>query len=389
MRKRLALTTIILPALVLMMTGLLPGLSWAGVLHCDIDSGGASPFSPYTRENPIAADQDTPDYTVVLSLDYAQFLPNMRLTCTSDGQEFTAPASFDGNISLSLTAINDQKLDWAGEAQTNNNGIKMKMYIKAVSINEEPLANSYPPAKMAAGKRLGMEYPIVDGKDDTTLVQFGAQYNADQSLYKYDTKYNFAIESMRAELIKLGWMEYSSTAVIPPGSHLTFSIDGLGGIATVDVPLGSGVFMAAPSCKLDNKHQVVELGELHPNTTGSFPQNGPMNRFGMDFTCSSYTNNVEFTFEDANAVLNGKKTLVVHSVANGKAVNGLAVGMYDSEGKEVVMGVKQNLGVGQKGKNTASFQAAIIQTAAEITDSNNNAFTGKFNAKANVTITYY
>jgi type 1 fimbria pilin len=389
MRKRLSLTTIILSAMMLMLTGLFPALSWAGVLHCDIDSGGASPFSPYTRENPIAADQNTPDYTVVLSLDYAQFLPNMRLTCTSDGQEFTAPASFDGDISLSLSAVNDQQLDWAGEAQTTNNGIKMKMYIKAVSINEEPLANSYPPAKMVAGKRLGVEYPIVSGKDDTTLVQFGAQYNANKSLFKYDTKYNFAIESMRAELIKFGWMEYGSAAVIPPGTHLTFSIDGLGGIATVDVPLGSGVFIAAPSCTLDNKHQIVELGAFRPNSTGSYPQNGPMTRFGMNFTCSSYTNNVEFTFEDANALLSAKKTLVVHSAADGKAVNGLAVAMYDNEGKEVVMGVKQNLGVGQQGKNVASFQAAIVQTAAEITDSKNNAFTGKFTAKANVTITYY
>jgi type 1 fimbria pilin len=114
-----------------------------------------------------------------------------------------------------------------------------------------------------------------------------------------------------------------------------------------------------------------------------------MTRFGMNFTCSSYTNNVEFTFEDANALLSAKKTLVVHSAADGKAVNGLAVAMYDNEGKEVVMGVKQNLGVGQQGKNVASFQAAIVQTAAEITDSKNNAFTGKFTAKANVTITYY
>ncbi|MBU9843871.1 fimbrial protein [Rahnella sp. FRB 231] len=313
----------------------------------------------------------------------------MRLTCTSDGQDFTAPASFDGDISLSLSAVNDQQLDWDGNAQTTNNGIKMKMYIKAVSINEEPLANSYPPAKMAAGKRLGVEYPIVNGKDDSTLVQFGAQYNADKSLYKYDTKYNFAIESMRVELIKFGWMEYGSAAVVPPGTHLTFTIDGLAGITTVDVPLGSGVFIAAPSCTLDNKHQIVELGAFHPNSTGSYPQNGPMTRFGMDFTCSSYTNNVEFTFEDANAVVKDKKTLVVHSVADGKTVDGLAIGIYDNEGKEVVMGVKQNLGIGQQGKNTASFQAAIIQTAAEITDSKNNAFTGKFTAKANVTITYY
>lgn len=366
-----------------------PATTFAAVLHCDIDSGGAQPFSPYTRENPIAADQNTPDYTVVLSLDYAQFLPNMRLTCTSDGQEFEAPAAFNGTISLSLSAVNDKALNWTGEADTTNNGIKLKMYIKAVSINEETLPSSYPPAAMAAGKRLGVEYPIVNGKDDTTLVEFGAQYNAAKTLYKYDNKYNFAVESMRAELIKFGWMEYGSQAVIPSGAHLTFTIDGLGGIATVDVPLGSGVYIAAPSCSLDNKHQVVDLGSIRKSGSGTFPQEGPLTRFGMDFTCSSYTSNVEFTFDDANAVINGKDTLVVHDAADNKALSGIAVEIYDSEGKVVKTGVKQNLGIGQQGKNTASFQAAIVQTAANVTDSGGNSFTGKITAKANVTITYY
>lgn len=374
---------------VFLLVSLIPLFSQAGVLHCDIDSGGAAPFSPYTRENPVGVDENTPDYSVILSLDYAQFLPNMRLTCTSDGQEFEAPAAFDGKISLSLSAVNDTMLDWAGEAQTTNNGIKLKLYIKAVQLSDETPENSYPSAKMVLGKRLGVEYPIVNGKDDSTLVEFGAQYNKSKTLYKYDQKYNFAIQSMRAELIKLGWVEYKSIAVIPPGAHLTFSIDGLGGIATVDVPLGSGVFMAAPSCSLDNKHQSVDLGTIRKTSSGTYPQEGPLTRFGMDFTCSTMTKNVELTFEDANAVLKGHDTLVTHSAANGQKLNGLAVGLYNSEGKAIRMDIKQNVGNGNKGKNTAYFQAAIIQTASEITDSNNQAFTGDFTAKANVTITYY
>src|SRR5476649_378887 len=104
MKNRLAPVAISLSRAALFLLGVVPAMGWAGVLHCDIDTGGAAPFSPYTRENPIAADQNTPDYTVLLSLDYAQFLPNMRLTCTLDGQEFDAPATFDGEISLSLCA---------------------------------------------------------------------------------------------------------------------------------------------------------------------------------------------------------------------------------------------------------------------------------------------
>src|SRR5471030_563034 len=366
----------------------LPATGWSA-LHCDIDSGGAAPFSPYTRENPIAVDEDTPDYTVVLSLDYAQFLPNMRLTCSSDGQDFTATASFDGFISLSLSAINDKSLDWTGEAQTNNNGIKLKLYIKAISYNEETLANSYPPAKMAIGKRLGVEYQIVNGKDDTTLFKFGAQYNADKSRYKYDATHNYAIQSMRAELIKLGWVDYSILPVIPSGAHLTFTIDGMSGVSTVDVPLGSGVYMAAPSCKLVSRHQTVDLGSLLKRSTGTFPQSGPLTRFGMDFTCSSYTNNVEFTFDDANAILPGRDQLVVNSAADGKTLNGVAVEITNSEGKPVRTGVKQNLGIAQQGANTAYFQAALVQTAPDITDASNNNFTGKVTAKANITISYY
>lgn len=364
-----------------------PGLSWAG-LHCDINTGGAAPFSPYTRENPIAVDQDTEDYTVILSLDYAQFLPNMRLTCSTDGQDVAAPASFDGSITVSLSAVNDTALDWAGEANTANNGIKMKMYIKAVSYNDETLPNSYPPARLEPGKQLGTEYAIMQGKADTTLFQFGAQYNADKSLYQFDEKHNYAIEAMRVILIKYGWIDYSPLPVIPAGTHLTFTIDGMSGISTIDVPLGSGVYMAAPSCKLDTAHQVVELEDYVKQTAGNFPLEGQHKHFGIGYTCSSYTNNVELTFEDANTPLKGHNALVANTSSGGQEINGLEVRLYNSEGKIVTMEAKQSLGVAQKGPNTAYFDAAVVQTTPNIS-APIAPYTGNFTAKANVTISYY
>jgi type 1 fimbria pilin len=63
--------------------------------------------------------------------------------------------------------------------------------------------------------------------------------------------------------------------------------------------------------------------------------------------------------------------------------------MFNSEGKAVRMGVKQSVGIAQKGKNTAYFQAAVIQTAPQVTDASDHEFTGAFTAKVNVTITYY
>lgn len=388
MRKGL-LAQMMLISAVSLLGGVLPSMTWAGALRCTINTGGSAPFSPFTRENPIAVDEDTPDYSVLLSLDYAQFLPNMRLSCTTDGQQVSAPAGFDGNISLSLSAINDTALDWTGEAQTNNNGVKLRLYIKAVSYNDETLPNSYPPAKLAARKSLGVEYPIINGKDDTTLFEFGAQYNADKSLYKFDDTHNYAIQSMRAELVKLGWIEYSTQPVIPPGAHLTFTVDGMTDVATVDVPLGSGVYMAAPSCSLDSAHQTVDLGNFNKRSSGAFPQEGTQTRFGIGFTCSSYTSNVEFTFDDANAILKGSDKLVAHSEADGKKLTGVAVSLYDAQGNSVITGAKQNIGSAQQGANTAYFQAAIVQTAAEITDSSSANFAGKITAKANVTITYY
>lgn len=106
-----------LMSVVVLLGGVIPQTTWAGALRCTINTGGAAPFSPYTRENPIAVDEDTPDYSVLLSLDYAQFLPNMRLSCTTDGQEVAAPAGFDGTVSLSLSAINDTALDWGSANQ--------------------------------------------------------------------------------------------------------------------------------------------------------------------------------------------------------------------------------------------------------------------------------
>lgn len=127
MRKGLLAQMMLVSAAVLL-GGVLPSMTWAGALRCTINTGGAAPFSPYTRENPIAVDEDTPDYTVVLALDYAQFLPNMKLSCTTDGQEVSAPAGFDGNISLSLSAINDTALDWTGLE-------RLKPIITVLSLN--------------------------------------------------------------------------------------------------------------------------------------------------------------------------------------------------------------------------------------------------------------
>ncbi|MDN6019530.1 MAG: fimbrial protein, partial [Enterobacterales bacterium] len=120
-----------------------------------------------------------------------------------------------------------------------------------------------------------------------------------------------------------------------------------------------------------------------------FPQEGAQTRFGIGFTCSSYTNNVEFTFDDANAILKGNDKLVAHSEADGGKLTGVAVALYDAQGNPIIMGTKQNIGSAQQGANTAYYQAAIVQTAAEITDSSSASFAGKITAKANVTITYY
>ncbi|UQC71094.1 type 1 fimbrial protein, partial [Lelliottia sp. AC1] len=133
----------------------------------------------------------------------------------------------------------------------------------------------------------------------------------------------------------------------------------------------------------------VDLGEFRKSSSGSFPREGKLTRFGMDFTCSSYTNNVEFTFDEPYTIVPGRETISAVSDQNGQKLKGLEVGLYNSEGKVVRMGVKQNIGVGQKGKNTAYFQAAVIQTAPQITDASDHEFTGAFTAKVNVTITYY
>lgn len=153
---------------------------------------------------------------------------------------------------------------------------------------------------------------------------------------------------MRAELVKLGWIEYSALPVIPAGAHLTFTVDGMSGVATVDVPLGSGVYMAAPSCSLDSAHQTVDLGNFNKRSSGSFPQEGAQTRFGIGFTCSSYTNNVEFTFDDANAILKGNDKLVAHSEADGGKLTGVAVALYDAQGNPIIMGTKQILAVHSK-----------------------------------------
>ncbi|WMY73386.1 fimbrial protein [Buttiauxella selenatireducens] len=361
----------------------------ASGLSCEIDTGGAAPFSPFTRAHPIAVDEDTPDYSVILNVDYAYFLPNMRLSCTTNGAYVAPPVGFDGYVTLKLKSVNGKPLNWIGEADTNNNGIKLKMFIKATAISGDTPPSSYPSAAMMPGKSLGAEYPIVNIGPDTSLVQFGAQHNSEKTQYKFDQVYNYAIESMRVELIKYGWVEYSELPVIPPGYDLIFTVEGFAGSTDISVPLGSGVYMAAPSCSLDNPHQTVELGSFSKRSGESYPLVGNRTLFGIGFTCSTFTSHMELTFDDAHTAKSLQARLNAYDASGGlKALDGVGIELYDQDDKPVVLGAQNDLGAFRKGATSVKYSAAIVQTADDITK-DGQPFTGKITGKANVTISYY
>lgn len=373
----------------LMLACLVPGLSWGAAVHCNIDTGGALPFSSYTKEQPIAVAQNTPDNTVILSLDYGQFLPNMHLSCSTDGQNVPVTAGFSGLIYMYLNTVNGSTVSLTGEIPTANSGVTMKLYIKAISYNQEIFPDGVHAVTLNSGMPLNSEHAIVRAKEDTQVFEFGAQYSADKTQYQFSAAHNYAVQSMRVELIKKGTLDYGGQAVIAAGSHLTFAVDGLSGVNTVDIPLGSGVYLGDPSCTLDKPHESVSLGSFNKRSDATYPLEGNLKRFGIGFTCSSYANNVEFTFTDANAQGAGQDLLVVSPASGGMALGGVGIGMYDSEGKRITMGAKQQLGAFNSGPNTAWFQAAIVQTAPNITGSRFSSFTGSITAKANLEITYY
>lgn len=357
----------------------------ASAVSCKFDEAAQMPLNAYTVNNPLAVGPDTPNGTVILSLDYGRFLPALHLSCTSNGQ--VVPAAYDDYIYMNVMSVNNYMLRNSVDITTMNPGIKMRVYIKPISHNTDTLPDSYPPAVMAPGKTLGVEYPLnnTGSNSGTALFGFGGQYNADKTEFKYDAQYNNAVQAVRIELVKTGTITYDSSPVVV-GGQLRYVIDGINdGSNNVFVYFGTGVYLAKPSCQLVNASTRVEMGQFFKKNQ---PYTGKKTLFNLDMTCSTQTNNMEVTFSDAMDLANTGTRLSVSNAQNGHTLDGVQIAVYDPSGKEIDMGTASNLGEMQAGITHTQFSAALVQTNSAITE-NGGDFSGDISGKANVTLTYY
>lgn len=357
---------------------------WAA-FSCTIDDGGVKPFNLMGPDNPIIVPLNTPDGTVIKHWDYGEFIPSMRFSCTTGGQFMTFPAGFDGNVWLDLTAI-DNSIYRNGLAFTHNPGLKLRLYVKAITVNDSPEADSYPPSQMVSGRSLNTEYIVEDAKA-SVLFQFGGKYNADKSQYLFDPSKNFAIQAMAADLIKQGTITYDGTPVMMV-SPLRYNVENSNDQSLyASVLLGTGVYLAKPSCELTNKHQIVNLPDLMKKS-GSMPNEGTRTAFDMAIECNGALDNIDVTFTDANSAQGDNDYLSVFDASTSKSISGVGVRLFDENGNKVVLGDAVHTGAAAQGPSNKRFYAAMTQTESDI-KSEGRDFAGDVTARANVVITYY
>lgn len=361
----------------------------ASTPDCDIDTGGVKPFALMTADQPITVDPNVPDGTVVKHWDYGEFLPNMRVTCTTGGEYYDFPDGFSGELWMALFTVNNAVLTPKGYAYTSNPGLYLRLYIKPLSVSGATVADGDPPAELVSGKAMNVSYPIIT-KADSVVFQFGGQYNADKTGWLYDPTKNYAVEAMAADLVKSGTVSYSGMPVMI-GSQMRFDMENQntgGPQYSVLVNLGTGVFISQSSCSLVDKSQTVQLPDYTKQSGGSFPKEGDHVPFDLSFSCGSAYNNMEVTFTDANVGGSSENYLNVFNAQNNKLINGLGVGLFDSNGRAIQIGQKVPVGSVNEGITGHRFYAAMTQTAQSIQSDGQN-FSGDVTAKADITMTYY
>lgn len=355
---------------------------------CQIDTGGVKPFSLMTADQPITVDPGTPDGTVVKHWDYGEFLPSMRVSCTTDGEYYDFPDGFSGELWMALYLVNNSVLvPVKGWAFTSNPGLYLRLYIKPLSVSGSTVTNGYPPAELVSGKAMNESYPI-GTKADSVVFQFGGQYNEGKTAWLFDSTKNYAVEAMAADLVKYGTVSYSGMPVMI-GSQMRFDLENINaGGSSVFVNLGTGVFISQSSCSLVDKSQTVQLPDYNKQSGGGYPKEGEHVPFDLSFSCGAAFNNMDITFNDANVGGSSANYLNVYNVQNNKVIDGLGVGLFDNTGKAIQIGEIVHAGSVNEGVSSHRFYAAMTQTTENV-QSEGQSFSGDVTARADITMTYY
>lgn len=355
---------------------------------CQIDTGGVKPFSLMTADQPITVDPGTPDGTVVKHWDFGEFLPSMRISCTTNGEYYDFPDGFNGELWMALYLINNAvMIPVKGWGFTSNSGLYLKLYLKPLSVSGATVTNGYPPAELVNGKAMNETYPI-GTKADSVAFQFGGQYNDNKTAWLYDPTKNYAVQAMAADLIKSGTVAYDGMPVMI-GSQLRFDLENMNsGSTSVYVNLGTGVYISQSSCSLVDKRQTVQLPDYTKQSTGGFPKEGDHVPFDLSFSCGAAFSNLDITFTDANVGGSSVDYLNVFNAQNNKVIDGLGVKLFDTAGSAIQIGEKVHTGSVNEGVSSHRFYAAMTQTAAKVLSDGQN-FSGDVTAKADITMTYY
>lgn len=143
------------------------------------------------------------------------------------------------------------------------------------------------------------------------------------------------------------------------------------------VDMTFAVNIVPPVCKLKNAELSIDFGEIEISDIIS---ENVKKKATFSFTDCTNVNNVTISF--SGDYVDGDKNFIKNKAGGGYA-SGVAIGLYDSNGKRIQLKDGKNISAG----NSSSFDFPV--TASVIKDSSSVAITsGKIDTSVNLNITY-
>ncbi|WP_347254649.1 fimbrial protein [Leminorella grimontii] len=369
-------------------------------------------LAPLSVPRTLVVDNNLPNGTVLYSWGYNEFIPNINSYCTGLPVSSTLPSTILFFYPAGQHAFSGGS---NGAYPTRIPGIGIKFYFtytaRGASARSTTLNTSAAQANgsiLSPSEPLNVEYTLLY---NIMFPPVGVEFRSDiissnPLSYSYSQQANHINYSIRAELIKIGTIPYSSTLLSsplfmnnPPSVRVNNSYTSVSNVIG-----GGGIRIVPPSCQLKSSTDYsINMGRwLHsgPNTLQpgiSLPAYGPTKPINISLECSSKLNNVYFRFEDTGTVKLSNKNISLYD-DNGTKIDGIEIEMlYNGSRINVDNSTKTNVGsqgtlntnpaeITFNSQSTIPFTARYVQRSA--IQKGGVSYTGSVTGKVNMYVTY-
>lgn len=281
----------------------------------------ASELAPLSVPKTLVVSNNVPNGTVLYSWDYDSFIPSYSVIC--HGGTAVSSGSVNTRLFLSLGTGGYDQINRAHKF-LNNQGVGLRFYYTQLSQGTDSGSGKIRVTDNNQGwvngvHPIGIEYEY-KGSSVTPGGWITASSINSQTLNSRTHSFS---SRWRAELIKIGNIDYTKSPLVSNNSARLFSPDiSSSSVNFPNILGGGGIKINQPSCRLAGPTTyTVNLGHWQPQTknfdsTSHVGKNVPID---ISLECNEALNNVQFAFQDTGSI----------AQTNG------SVGLYDSSGVKI------------------------------------------------------